>query len=181
MTTLVSTHFSTGLAQKTIARMSPQQLGTWGEDYAMQVFTARGYTARPARKSTTFDMVNANRPVWRGDIDVECSSVQMPWPVWSVSVEVKVARPHYYSGKPRWSFGLYKARKTNHKKAHLTMLIALDAADAYIYLFTSDLLDAHIFTLSSHPLKYRGRMYPFLMPDNFTLPYMQSVVRSWLA
>lgn len=133
----------------------------------MQIFAARGYTASLARKA---DMSH-------GDINVWYASGHST--VWSV--EVKTARPHLRAGTQKWHFGLYKYGKTDHKRAHLTMLQAIDGNLAYIFLFPSDLLDAHIFTLTSHPLSYRGRMYPFLMPENFTIRYMQSVVAFWLS
>ncbi len=168
MGNLVTQHFSTGVSEKAIASMSPQKLGEFGEELAMQIFAARGYGVFPAWSPNV---------VSHGDINVYGASIQSP--LWSI--EVKTARPHYYNGKPRWNFGLYKIGKTDHKKAHLTMLQAIDGTLAYIFLFPSSLLDAHIFTLTSHPLDYRGRMYPFLMPENFTITYMQSVVTFWLA
>ncbi len=165
MAKLVRQHFSTGASKKTLASMSPQQLGEFGESLAMQIFAARGYTPRPAWKVA----------MSHGDINVWSGSGQTP--VWSI--EVKTARPHIRAGSQQWHFCLFKAKKTSHKKAHLTMLQAIDGTLAYIFLFPSALLDAHSFTLTSHPLSYRGRMYPFLMPENFTIPYVQSVVTFW--
>lgn len=167
MATLVTKHFSTGVSERAMARMTRQQLGEFGESFAMKIFAARGYTAKQA--------VKPGLMAAHGDIDVWYAGQSHVW-----SVEVKTARPHHYNGKPRWQFGLYKRGKTDHKKAHFTMLQAIDCNLAYVFLFPSVLLDAQMFTLTSHPVQYSGRMSAFLMPEDFTITYVQAVVLQWL-
>lgn len=148
-----SSWYDTGLSPKRIARMTHTTLGHYGEALACKILEGAGWVcsnqnALPSR--LRFGDIRAKNK-WGTGFDIE----------------VKIARPHYRHGNPRWHFCLKKEHRTDVYRAMYAMLIALDANRAYTYLVPSSYLNGNIFSLTSHPEKYRGYVYPWLINNPF--------------
>lgn len=121
------------------------QLGALGEKVIVETLTSMGYHARPSerKRGEHFD-------VWAKDL----TTGEI------LRIEVKTARA---CKDRKYRYTLYKVGAQDHNHSDYVILLALTATD-HLFPFvvpTLFLAHQHQAVITSHPLKYAGKLAPY--------------------
>lgn len=121
------------------------QLGALGERIVLEALTKAGYEARPSerKRGEHFD-------VWAKDL----TTGEI------FRIEVKIARP---AKDKKYHFTLYKAGRTDHAHASWVVLLAVSntGLPTPFVVPTQAIAHQRQAVITSHPLKYRGKLAPY--------------------
>lgn len=92
-------------------------------------------------------------------------------------VEVKTA---YCDYKGRYGFCLRKQKHTDITYSDFVILLCIDKyCSNYMYVVPSSLMGQQYFSITSHPIKYKGKYSCFIVNDKVNFEITREIARLW--